>query len=108
MQDDFELETVLSIITGINFTNDINSIYDLYSFIFEDPMLEYVDFNKLNELAKNHIFRIHPELKRVSINSTDLDKWLKLQKNIYGDTITISIIGEPVIKYGKKSYHSYR
>ena len=108
MQDDFELETVLSIITGINFTNDINSIYDLYSFIFEDPMLEYVDFNELNENAKKHILKIHPELKHVSINTTDLVKWLNVQKLIYGDTMTISIIGEPVVKYGKKSYHSYR
>ena len=98
MQEDFELETVLSLVTGYNFTNDFDKVFDLVQFIFEDPFIDILGFNILKEAAIKHIFYLYPELQNISKDYIDFDTLLNEVKSIYGDEITISVIGEKVIK----------
>ena len=109
MQEDFDLESVLSIITGINCTDDFYKVYELMWFMFEDQAIDNDKIIFLRNIAKNHILNIHPELKRVKIDTNiPLDYWIKKQKFIYGNTLTISVVGEPIIRLEKKSYTSMR
>ena len=109
MQEDFDLETILSIITGINCTNDFFNVYELFWFIFEDPMIDSEKIVSLREIAKNHLLKIHPMLRRVKYDKNiPIDEWIRRQKILFGNSLTVSIIGEPVIRLEKKSYVSMR
>ena len=109
MQDDFELETVLSVTTGINLTDDFSKVFDLFCFMFEDDLLNVTALISLRETAKKHILNIHPELRRVSYNqNVNLEKWIANQKEMFGDSITISILNEPVISLKKQPLVSTR
>ena len=99
MQEDFELETVLSLTTGYNFTNDFGKVFDLVQFMFEDPFIDTLGLNILKDIAVKHIYYLYPELQNVSYNpNMDIDSFIDEQKSIYGDELTISVIGEKVIK----------
>ena len=109
MQDDFELEAVLSVITGINCTDDFYKVYELFCFLFEDSLLNPKSIGLLKDTATRHILSIHPELSNVVFdNSKDIYSWVNEQKVKFGEKITISVVGEPIIVFNKKSYHSAR
>ena len=109
MQDDFDLATVLTITTGINCVDNFNKVMDLYCFMFEDDLLTPMAVKKLNIIARNHIFRIHPELKNVTHGVViNIKEWLAKQEEMYGDTLTISVVGENVVKLEKQPYASAR
>ncbi len=109
MQEDFELESILSILTGINCTDNFINVYELFWFIFEDNSINAMGISALKETAKKHILSIHPELKTIKYNSNiNLDSWIEDQKNLFGNELTISIIGEPIISLKRKSYQSNR
>lgn len=113
MQEDFDLESVLTVVTGVNCTNDFEKVIDLFSFIFEDPLISMDKIIFLKNTAKNHILKIHPELKNISFdkdiifNNGDkgiiFNKWINAQKVRFGDTVTVSVIGEPIIRLEKRS-----
>ena len=104
MQEEFDLESVLTVVTGINFTDDFNKVFDLYSFIFEDPLISTSDIIKLKDIAKKHLLKIHPWLTTLNYNGlTSTNNWLQMTKTIYGDDVLVSIIGEPVIDLDKNS-----
>jgi len=104
MQEEFDLESVLTVITGINFTDDFSKIYDLYSFIFEDPLISTEEIIELSAIAKKHLLKIHPWLTTLSYNKiTSKNNWLQTIKTIYGDNILVSVLGEPVIRLDKNS-----
>lgn len=108
-QEEFSLESVLSVLTGINCTKDFNEVFELFGFIFEDPFINTIGIGELKDSACNHILNIHPELRGVKYDkSMNFDSWLNEQKKLYGDTLTISIIGEPIIILEKQSYTSLR
>ena len=109
MQEDFKLETILSVVTNVNCADDFYDIYELLWFIFENPVIDDKEVLKLKQIARNHILKIHPELKSIKFNENDsINSWVLKQKCIYGDELTISVFGEPIVKLTKKSYHSYR
>ncbi len=108
-QEDFDLETVLSILTGINCTDDFTSVYELYWYMFEDQTINDIGIIRLHDIAKNHILRIHPELKSVKYDKTkDLNEWINDQKAKFGNEITMCIIGEHLITLNKKPIVSNR
>ena len=109
MQDEFELETILSIVTGINCTDDFSKVYDLFSFMFEEPLISPTSVVFLKDTAVRHILAIHPELNNIVFdNSKDFNSWINEQKVKFGETLTISVVGEPIISFNKKTYHSNR
>ena len=65
--------------------------------MFEDPFIDILGFNILKDTACKHIYRLYPEFKNISYNEIN-DTLVDEIKSIYGDTITISVIGENVIK----------
>lgn len=109
MQDDFDLAAVLSITTGINCTDSYSKIYELFCFMFEDDLLNPLSIGYLKDVARKHILRIHPELKRAIYDpNIDIYDWINKQKILYGDKITISVIGENIVKLEKQSMVSDR
>ncbi len=99
MQEDFELETVLSLITGYNFTNDFGKVFDLVQFMFEDPFIDTLGLFVLKDTACKHIYYLYPELQSISFNpNMDINSFIDEKKSIYGNELTISVIGEKVIK----------
>ena len=109
LQEDFSLEAVLSIITGINCTNDFGEVFELFWFMFEDPLINTTGIMELKDAAKRHILNIHPELKTVVYNNKlSLNEWLEKQKELYGSYLTISVIGEPIVVLEKQPIVSAR
>ena len=99
MQEDFELETILSLITGYNFTNNFDKIFELVEFVYEESFISYERFNEIKNEVKNHIYKLYPDLKNISFNNEmDENDFVSVCKFLYGDTLTISILGEKVIK----------
>lgn len=108
-QEDFDLETILSVITGINCTDDFFKVYELYWYLFEDQTITYDGIVKLHDIAKNHILKIHPELKRIRFDeSMDLDDWIKIQKAKFGSVLTMCIVGERLIILNRRPIASTR
>ena len=102
-QEDFDLETILSVITGINCTDDFFKVYELYWYLFEDQSITYDGIVKLHDIAKNHILKIHPELKSVKYDtSMDLKNWIKIQKVRFGEELTMCVVGERLIMLNKR------
>lgn len=103
MQEDFDLETVLSLITGVNRSNNWSNIFELLLFIFEEEDFGQISMVELIDIAKKHILNIHPELNNLIIDTNITPQnWINNQKAIFGNSITISILGEPVIKLKKQ------
>ena len=103
LQEEFSLESVLSIITGINCTNDFNEVYELFWFMFEDPFINTLGIVELRNSARNHILNIHPELRGVKYDKNmNFEKWINEQKELFGDSLVISVIGEPIINLEKQ------
>lgn len=101
MQKNFSLETILSIITGFIFTN-YKDVYDLYGFIMEKEDFDDKYFIENYNKVRNHIVNLYPNLSNISLDATrNLNEWLNEQKALFGDTLTISVIGEKVIKLKK-------
>ncbi len=107
MQDDFDLEVVLSVLTGINLVH-FDELYDFFCFLFEDEDIVPEEIVSLRAIAKKHILRIHPELKPIKYEGTNLYEWLSKQKVIYGEKVTISIIGENIVTLKKQPTLSLR
>ncbi len=101
MQDDFDLGIVLSVLTGINLVR-FDELYDFFCFLFEDENLVPEDMSSLRAAAKKHILRIHPELMNIKYEGANLPEWLSKQKILFGEKLTISIIGENIIKLEKQ------
>lgn len=96
MQEYFDLETILSVTTGINLTDDFNKIFDLYKFVYNDP---YITTTCLGGLRRNliiHLLTIHPELRKnfPNLNKERINDWLIEQKLELGSRLPISRIGE--------------
>ena len=103
LQEEFSLESILSIVTGINCTNDFYEVYELIWFMFEDEFINDSGLLQKEEIARRHILNIHPELRSISYNRIDnIDDWINKQKDLFGDTLPISIIGEPIIIFEKQ------
>jgi hypothetical protein len=103
LQEEFSLESILSVITGIRCTNDLSELYELYSYMFEDDFIDESRLLQLRNSARKHILNIHPELNSIifDINS-NLDEWIFKQKELFGDSLPISLIGEPIIIFKKQ------
>ena len=103
IQEEFSLEAVLSVISGINYTNDFNEVFELYWFMFEDPFINMSGICNLKDTATRHILTIHPELKSVIYNrNMNIDEWLDKQRQLFGNSLLISIVGEPIIELNKQ------
>ena len=99
MQEDFDLDVILSVVTRHNLTNNYNSIIELYSFMFETPNLTIEEYFNYYELGRKHILNLYPELNDIEFDR--IDSYLKKQTQKFGSKLTISIIGEKVIKLKK-------
>ena len=107
MQDEFDLATVLSITTGVNLTDNFEKVLDLFCFMFEDELLSPLAMVNLRTTACNHLFRIHPEIKNLKYDKTvGVDEWVQRQKVIYGDTLTISVVGEDIVVFKRQPFAS--
>ena len=102
-QKKFKLETVLSIITGMSLIDDYNEVFDLYKYVFVDPLINAITVQILKPSLVNHLLEIHPELNKVKYDSSldvDIDRWLALQKYNLGDEIDVCVIGHTLSKNG--------
>ena len=108
MQKDFSLETILTITTGISFTDCFDDIYELSFFVYDDPYISPLGLSFIKYDLRNHLLTIHPELNGVvpsyaSIkNYKALDSWINKQKSIFGDTLPVSKLGQPLSANKKK------
>ena len=108
MQDDFDLDVILSVLTGMNLTY-FTQIYDFYSFIFEEELLIPEEIPFLRHIALQHLLRIHPELQYIKYDrSISLNDWIDKQKSIFGEKMTVSVVGENIVKLEKQPVASAR
>lgn len=104
-QQDFKLEVVLTAITDINLVDDFNEIFELYKFVFMDPLISTTSLNILKRSMTIHLLEIHPELESAKYEPKidgDIDKWLAIQKAEFGDKLPICVVGHTLNKKGKE------
>lgn len=93
MQRNFELETILSVTTGINYTDDFGKVYDLASYVFSDDMLSPLAIGILKDDLRNHLLTIHPELRDVKCTCRNRLAWVEKQKIKFGSELAVSKLG---------------
>ena len=102
MQKDFELETILSVTTGINCTNNFSKVHELLSFVFNDNFMNNMALEFCKDDLKEHLLNIHPQLINVIPPTIHygifLDSWLKKQKETFGDFLTVSEFDKPLVQ----------
>lgn len=92
MERNFELETILTITTGINCNNDYNKIYELVQFVYNDYNINALDFKILYSELKDYILNLYPCLRDVKFCANfglHISTWLKVQKMRFGDFLPI-------------------
>ncbi len=90
----FKLEIILSVLTGVNLTDDFNEVIDFYKFVFMDELISTMSMPILKRSICNHILELYPELSKVKCDTKKINKWLDKQKEKYGDEILICIVGQ--------------
>jgi hypothetical protein len=100
MQKDFDLDTVLSVVYRYNITENYQNILDLYSFMFNYDEISMTDYFKLYEKGRSHILSLYPELNdpETDFDIHYINSYVNKQKQLFGQSITISKIGCPVMK----------
>ena len=105
MQDEFDLDAVLYILGDIDSIEDMEKVYEIYSFVFEDDFLESKTLQEFKDTTKEHILNIHPELGFLHFNNkVELNRWIKSQTSLYGNKVTITTLGEPIIMLNNKRH----
>ena len=95
-QRDFKLETVLTVTTGMNLVDDFDEIFEFYKYVFMDPLINTMSIQILNKSMISHLLEIHPELANIKYAPEidgDIDRWLAFQKDEFGDSISVCVIG---------------
>lgn len=114
MVKNFDLGTVLSATTGTSCVDDFNKVYEIAYFILDDKLVTSLGLGNAFPVMRNHITKIYPELKDVMPRLNDrinLDVWLKIQKEKYGEELPIPQLGdklegkELVKKLPTKTFH---
>ncbi len=100
MQADFDLDTVLSVVSRFNITDDYNNVINLIGFISGIPNISMTDFFKWYEPARNHILSLYPGLDDpvYGFDSHSIGMYVKEKKEQFDDHLTISVYGEKVTK----------
>ena len=100
MQRNFKLETILTVTTGINFTDNFSDVFEMANFVYNTNLIGTINLQGMRKHICGHILNIHPELKEIRLNfsSNEIDSWINLQKEKYGDVLPISRYGEPLKK----------
>lgn len=89
----FKLETILTVITGINLTEKFNEVYELAFYIYDDKLLNASAIIYLKDDMIKHILDSYPELTEVNYiprSPFERELWLKSLKQKYGNTLLIS------------------
>jgi len=96
MTQNFELETILSVITGINFTDDFNKVFALFWYAYNDNLISPTGLGALKNDLREHLLTIHPELAEAVYNRRvdNMDTWITEQKIKFGEFLPVSRIGE--------------
>lgn len=101
VQENFELETILTIMTGIKFTEDFQKVYDLAWFVYDDSFINESGLRLLRQNLMEHLLTIHPKLKEIeSVPKLKFKKnsWLLNQKIKFGISLPVSKIGAQLKK----------
>lgn len=107
MQKDFSLESILSVTTGVTCTNNYDDIFELAYFVFDDETINYWALDKVSDYFRDHLLRIHPDLKDVKppkkkkMDDNDykfiLGAWLDNQKIMFGENLPVSRFGRKLV-----------
>lgn len=101
---EFDLETILTIITGINLTDDFNKVFELAKYIYDDEFINDSAISYLRNDMKEHLLNIHPKLGNIGYipqTSMYLDIWIGIQKDNFGEYLSVSPKGQSLKKYKK-------
>lgn len=97
----FKIETILTILTGINFTDKFNDVYAFAYYLYNDDQITTSAVIYLKNDMINHILKEYPELTEIThvpVSLFEKTNWINKLKQKYGETLPISRIIEPVIK----------
>ena len=95
MQKNFKLETILTLVTGINFTDDFNEVFELVKFVYNDRFITSTGLSLLKDDIKYYLLSIHPKLNELGyLPYSNISKniWLDTQKKKFGDFLPVYIM----------------
>ena len=94
MAKEFDLETILTITTGITLVDDFNKVFNLAQFVYNDEYLNTTGLQFLKYDLKDYILSCYPELKNVippmtySISFPTM--WLEAQKQKFSSSLELT------------------
>ena len=94
MVRNFDIRTILSLITGINYTDDFSKVYELVWFVCNDNLISPLGLKVVKEDVKKHILDLYPELEGLKTTTTkNFSKFLYEIKEKYNNTLPITKLG---------------
>ncbi len=92
----FNIETILSIIID-TCCYDKMSVLELAYFVYYNSEIEKFGLDALKDDLRDHLINIYPELGGIYYNkwdNPDLNSWIELQKEKFGDYLPVCRMGE--------------
>lgn len=91
MKKKIDLETILSVTSGISCVDDFNKVFNLAHFVFDDEYISSISLLSLFPEFKKHLLSIYPELEGVKPDGRRgvTDSWINEQKDKFGNQLTV-------------------
>ena len=104
MQKHFDIDTVLSVVSRFNITDNYNNVIDLVGFVVNKPNTNMIDFFKYYEKARNYIISLYPELDDpiYGFDSHYISDYVQDRKRRFGNSLIIGTIEENAVRLKKQ------
>lgn len=89
---EFDLATILSVITGINLEEDFNKVFELAKYIYNDEFINDSAISYLRNDMKDYLISLYPELGELGYIPQSiiyLELWIDMQKEKFGESLSI-------------------
>ena len=94
MARNFDITTILSMITGINYTDDFSKVYELVWFVCNDKLISPLGIKVVKEDVKKHLLTLYPEFANIkNIPSYNFNKFLINIEKEYGMVLPVTKLG---------------
>ena len=94
MAKNFDITTILSMITGVNYTDDLSKVYELVWFVCKDKIISPLEIKAIKEDVKKHLLTLYPEFANIkNIPSYNFNKFLINIEKEYGMVLPVTKLG---------------
>ena len=109
----FELGTILTMITGYSCVDDFNKVWNLVWYVCDNNKIGPIGIGMVKDEVKSHLLTIHPELKSISYQKgKKIDEFVSQQVEKFGSVLPVTKLGVEIpekyrIKISKTSAEKF-